>query len=482
MKQEMKIGHFIGGEWISAAGGSSIAVENPANCDVIAEVPAGGKADAEKALDAASAASRAWARTPAVERAAYLQKVAVLLRERLDSFATTIMAEQGKPLSQARGEVLGAAQQLEYHAQWARRIEGDAIASDNVGEHILILRVPYGVVVGLIPWNYPLSVTARKVAPALVAGNTIVVKPHEVTPLSAMRLAALFEEVGLPRGVLNVVTGIGTEVGEALVGSIKTNLITLTGSVRAGREVMRRAADHISQVSLELGGKAPFIVCEDADLDLAAERAVFARFRNCGQVCTSNERTYVHQSVFQPFTDKFLDRVRSLRVGDPQSDPDVGPKVSRPELEKVEAMVARAVEQGARVLAGGGRMTGAPFDRGHWFQPTVLTDLDPSMDIVRQEVFGPVASLLPFSDFDDALRQANDSDYGLSAYLFTRDYRNVMRAINELEFGEVYVNRVGPEAVNAYHTGYRLSGIGGDDGRYGFETYMRKKTIYLSAN
>lgn len=482
MATDMKIGHFIGGAWIAARPDRRIPVENPASGEVFAHVPAGDGDDAARALDAASEAVKSWSRTPPSERAGYLIKVAAMLRERVDDFAETIMAEQGKPLSQARGEVMGAALHLEYHAQWARRIEGDTLASDNAGEQILILRVPYGVVVGLIPWNYPLSLTARKAAPALVAGNTIVIKPHEITPLSALRLAALFEEVGLPRGVLNVVTGIGTDVGEALVGSAKTSLVTLTGSVRAGREVMRRAADHITQVSLELGGKAPLIVCEDADLDHAAERAVFARFRNCGQVCTSNERTYVQESVFEPFMEKFLARVRSLRIGDPRSDPDVGPKVSRAELEKVEAMVERAVEQGARILTGGERMRETPFDRGYWFQPTVITDLEPSMDIVRQEVFGPVASLMSFSDFDDALVQANDSDYGLSAYLFTRDYGRVMRAVNELEFGEVFVNRVGPEAVNAYHTGYRLSGIGGDDGRYGFETYMRKKTIYLSLN
>ncbi|MDX1422762.1 MAG: aldehyde dehydrogenase [Kiloniellales bacterium] len=480
MKVEMKLGHFIGGTWIAADPGRTLPVENPANGEIVAEVPAGRAADAEHALEAAAAAAAAWARTPPSERAAYLVKVAALLRGRVESLAETIMAEQGKPLTQARAEVQGAALQFEYHAQWARRIEGDAIASDNAGEHILILRVPYGVVVGLIPWNYPLSLTARKSAPALAAGNVIVVKPHEITPLSALRLAALFEEAGLPPGVFNVVTGVGSEVGEALVGSATTGLVTLTGSVRAGREVMRRAADHVTQVSLELGGKAPLIVCQDADLDYAAERAVFARFRNCGQVCTSNERTYVHESVLQAFTERFLARVRSLRTADPREDPDIGPKVSRPELEKVEAMVERAVAQGAQVLLGGRRMTAVPFDRGHWFEPTVLAGVRPGMEIARQEVFGPVASLVGFSDFDEALTRANDSDYGLSAYLFTHDYQRVMRAINELEFGEVYVNRVGPEAINGYHTGYRLSGIGGDDGRYGFETYMRKKTVYLS--
>lgn len=477
----MMFGHFIGGEWIAAKQGQTIPVDNPASGEVFAHVPAGGRDEAELALDAASSAAKAWRRLPPGERASYLVRVASLLRTRVDSFAETIMAEQGKPLTQARGEVNGAALQLEYHSQWASRIEGDTIASENAGEQILILRIPYGVVVGLIPWNYPLSLTARKVAPALVAGNTVVVKPHEITPLSALRLAGLFQEVGLPKGVLNVVTGIGREVGEALVGSAKTDLVTLTGSVRAGREVMRRAADHITQVSLELGGKAPLIVCEDADLEYAAERAVFSRFRNCGQVCTSNERTYVQDSVYDAFVANFVRKVESLRIGDPRSDPDVGPKVSRAELEKVERMLSRAVEQGAQVLTGGGRPKEPPVNGGYWFSPTVIANLDASMDIVREEVFGPIACILRFSDFNSALAQANDSDYGLSAYLFTSDYGKVMRAVNELEFGEVFVNRVGPEAVSAHHAGFRLSGIGGDDGRHGFEAYMRKKTVYLGA-
>jgi lactaldehyde dehydrogenase/glycolaldehyde dehydrogenase len=475
----VKLGHFIDGEWVHPAGARLMPIDDPTSGQVIAQVPAGGRPEADLALDAAGRAAKAWAQMPAVKRASYLLAVVRLLRERVDSFADTIMAEQGKPLTQARGEVLGAALQLEYHAQWAGRIEGDTLSSDNVGEQILILRVPYGVVVALVPWNYPLSLTARKVAPALMAGNTVVVKPHEITPLSALRLAALFEEAGLPKGVLNVVTGAGTEVGEALVGSAKTDLVTLTGSVRAGREVMRRAADHITQVSLELGGKAPFIVCEDADLEYAAERASFSRFRNCGQVCTSNERTYVQDSVYDAFMALFVPRVAALRIGDPRTDPDVGPKVSRAELEKVEAMVSRAVAQGGRILTGGRRPDVPPVKGGYWFLPTVLSDLTPSMDIVRQEVFGPIASVLRFSDFGDALAQANDSDYGLSAYLFTNDYRRVMRAVHELDFGEVFVNRVGPEAIYAYHSGYRRSGIGGDDGRYGFEAYLRKKTVYL---
>ena len=480
--EAIKWAHFIDGQWVESKSKNYIEVDDPATGEVFAHVPSGGDTEAEQALRAASKASPAWSRTPPIERANYLVAVAKMLRDRVDSFADTIMKEQGKPLTQARGEVLGTALQLEYHSQWARRIEGDTIVSDNAGENILIFKVPYGVVVGLIPWNYPLSLTARKVAPALMAGNTMVVKPHEITPLSALRLAGLFEEAGLPNGVLNVVTGTGVSLGEALVGSRLTNLITLTGSVRAGREVMRRASENITQVSLELGGKAPLIVCQDADIAYAAERAVFSRFRNCGQVCTSNERTYVHKDVYQEFLEQFVAKVRSLRLGIPQQDPDIGPKVSMAELEKVEALIWDARSQGATVALGGSRPLNPPTKGGFWLEPTVLTELSPDMNIVRNEVFGPVACVMPFSTFDEVLETANDSDYGLTAYLFTNNYRNAMRAIRDLEFGEIFINRVGPEAVSAYHTGYRRSGIGGDDGRYGFETYLRKKTVYLSPN
>jgi lactaldehyde dehydrogenase/glycolaldehyde dehydrogenase len=292
-------------------------------------------------------------------------------------------------------------------------------------------------------------------------------------------VARCFADAGLPAGVLNVVTGRGREVGEALVKHPDTQIVTLTGSVEVGQRVMLSAAEHLTMVSLELGGKAPFIVMDDADLDAAATDCVISRFRNAGQICTSNERTYVHAAVFETFARKVVEKTRALRIGDPMGDVDMGPKINRPELDKVERMVQQAIDLGARVLTGGQRPKGNGFDRGYWFEPTVLVDVKQTHPLVQEEVFGPVLPILPFENFDEALGMANDSDFGLSSYLYTNNYNHVMRAMTELDFGEVFVNRIGPEAVHGYHTGYRKSGIGGDDGQYGFETYLKKKTVYL---
>ncbi|NRB16661.1 MAG: aldehyde dehydrogenase [Rhodobacteraceae bacterium] len=479
MKVQTK--NFINGRWQSALNGDDMAVENPSDGTIITAVPASTQADADAALTAAQSAFPAWSKRPAPERAQILSRVAELLRERVKPIAAVISMEQGKPIGQASGEVLGAAHQLDYHAQWARRIEGETVISDNPGEHIMIARVAVGVVCALIPWNFPLSLICRKVGPALVAGNTVVVKPHEITPLCGLMLAALFEEAGTPAGVINFVTGNGLEVGQALVENPITQLVTLTGSVRAGRQVMQTAAQNITQVSLELGGKAPFIVCSDADLDKAVELAVFSRFRNCGQVCTSNERTLVHSSMYQEFSEKLAEKLKMLVVDTPDKDPDMGPKVSLPELEKVLSMVTQAQAEGAELVVGGLRSQADHLQQGHFMQPTLLTNVTPSMTIAKEEVFGPVISLIEYSDFDEAIAIANDSDYGLTAYLMTDSYSNVMKGINEISSGEIFVNRVGPEAVQGYHTGYRLSGIGGDDGKHGFEAFMKKKTIYLSA-
>lgn len=473
--------NFINGRWQSALSGAVMAVENPSDGTTITSVPASTKADADASIHSAQSAFSSWSTRPAPERAQFLTRVAELLRERVKPIATVLSSEQGKPIGQATAEVLGAAHQLDYHAQWARRIEGETVISDNPGEHIMIARVPVGVVCALIPWNFPLSLICRKVGPALIAGNTVVVKPHEITPLCGLMLAALFEEAGTPHGVINFVTGNGLEVGQALVENPVTQLVTLTGSVRAGRQVMQTAAQNITQVSLELGGKAPFIVCDDADLDKAVELAAFSRFRNCGQVCTSNERTLVHSSMYQEFAEKLIVKLESLVVDMPDKDPDMGPKVSLPELDKVLSMVEQAKSEGAEVLSGGHRMEADHLQSGHFMKPTLLVNVTRSMTIAKEEVFGPVISLIEYSDFDEAISIANESDYGLTAYLMTDSYSNVMKGINEISSGEIFVNRVGPEAVQGYHTGYRLSGIGGDDGKHGFEAFLKKKTIYLSA-
>jgi lactaldehyde dehydrogenase / glycolaldehyde dehydrogenase len=471
----------IGDEWRGASGGQTRPVLNPATGEAFAEVPEGTREDARAALEAAKAAQPAWEALTGVERAGYLKRVVELIREDSERLARLVVQEQGKPLVEARGEIGGTAGFFEYFTSFARAPMGEIVASDNQNEDIWIRNVPYGVVVGIIPWNYPAALFARKVAPALMAGNTVVIKPHEDTPLSAIELAKIVEAAGVPPGVVNVVTGAGREIGDALVRDPITQLVTVTGSVRAGREILAAAAENITVVSLELGGKAPFIVMDDADMDLAVRNAIHARFVNCGQVCTCNERTYVHRRVYDQFLERYVAIAGKLRLGNPmRTDIDLGPKVNQMELEKLERMVARAQEQGAEIVLGGGRPEGEEFQRGFWYAPTVLTNVRNDMDIMQQEIFGPISPVMPFDDFEEAIALANDTRYGLSAYLFTNDLKRMMRAVQAVRSGEVYINKIGPEQFQGFHTGYGLSGQGGDDGHHGFDHYFRKKTVYVN--
>ncbi len=472
---------LIGGEWCGASGGATRPVLNPANGEAFAEVPEGTRADARAALEAARHAQPAWAALSGVQRAAYLKRIAELIQADAERLARIVVREQGKPLVEARGEIGGTAGFFDYFTAFARAPMGEIIPSDNANEDIWIRNVPFGVVVGIIPWNYPAALFARKVAPALMAGNSVVIKPHEDTPLSALELAKICEAAGLPAGVLNVITGPGREVGDALVRDRITQLVTVTGSVRAGREILAAAAENITVVSLELGGKAPFIVMDDANLDLAVRNAIHARFVNCGQVCTCNERTYVHRRVYDQFLERYVDIAGKLRLGDPmRTDIDLGPKVNQIEVEKLDRIVARAREQGAEVVLGGQRPEGEQFQRGFWYAPTVLTNVRNDMDIMQQETFGPISPVMAFDDFEEAIALANDTQYGLSAYLFTNDLKRMMRAVQAIHSGEVYINKIGPEQFQGFHTGYGLSGQGGDDGHHGFDHYFRKKTVYVN--
>lgn len=469
---------YIGGSWVAASG--TTPVINPADESVVAEAPEGEVEHAGQALEAARAAQREWGRRSGPERGAVLRAVAAGIRSRKEELASLVVAEQGKTITEARGEIDGAAGFFDYFAGYERAQVGSMFAPDGRGEQLYIKSIPYGVVVGITPWNFPAAIFARKVAPAIMAGNAIVLKPSQETPLTALALARVAEECGAPAGVVNVVTGGGRTLGDALVRHEITDMVTVTGSVRAGREILAAAAEKIIPVSLELGGKAPFVVLEDADLDAAVESAVAARFWNCGQVCTCNERTYVHSSVYEEFVERFVEAASSLRMGDPtREDVQMGPKVSGAELEKIEGAVENAVREGASVALGGSRPEGEGFARGYWFEPTVLTGVTNDMDVVQEEVFGPVLPVQPFDDFEEALGLANDSKYGLTAYLFTSDLNRAMRAIDDIDFGEVYINKIGPEQIQGFHTGYRLSGLGGDDGQYGYERYLRRKTVYL---
>ncbi len=471
----------IGAEWPEASDGKRRPVLNPATGEAFAEVPEGTREDARAALEAAKAAQPAWEARSGVQRAEVLKRIVELIRADAERLARLVVQEQGKPLVEARGEIGGAAGFFEYFTTFARAQTGEIIASDNPNEDIWIRNVPYGVVVGIIPWNYPAALFARKVAPALMAGNAVVIKPHEDTPLSAIELAKLCEAAGVPPGVVNVVTGAGPVVGDALVRDPLTQLVTVTGSVRAGRQILEAAAQNITVVSLELGGKAPFIVMDDANVEAAARNAIHARFVNCGQVCTCNERTYVHRRVYERFLERYVSLAGELRLGNPmRTDIDIGPKVNQAELEKLERMVARAREQGAQVMLGGTRPEGDEFQRGFWYAPTVLTEVRNDMEIMQQEIFGPISPVMPFDDFEEAIALANDSPYGLTAYLFTSDFRRIMRAVQAVRFGEVYINKIGPEQFQGFHAGYGLSGMGGDDGHHGYDHYFRKKTVYVN--
>ncbi len=471
----------IGGQWRDATGGQTRPVLNPATGEAFAEVPEGTREDAHAALEAAANAQPAWAALAGVQRATYIKRIAALIREDADRLARLVVQEQGKPLFEAQGEIGGTAEFFDYFATFARAATGEIIASDSPDEDIWIRSVPYGVVVGIIPWNYPAALFARKVAPALMAGNTIVIKPHEDTPLSSLALAKIVEAAGIPAGVVNVVTGAGTVVGDALVRDDITQLVTVTGSVRAGRQILEAAARNITVVSLELGGKAPFIVMDDAEMDAAVRNAVTARFMNCGQVCTCNERTYVHRRVFDQFLERYVAMAGKLRMGDPmQLGTELGPKINQIELEKIEHMVGHAQEQGAQLVMGGKRPEGEQFQKGFWYEPTVLTHVRNDMDIMQQEVFGPITPIMPFDDFEEAIALANDTRYGLTAYLFTKDIQRMMRAVQAVRFGEIYINKIGPEQLQGFHTGYGLSGQGGDDGAHGFDHYLRKKTVYVN--
>jgi lactaldehyde dehydrogenase / glycolaldehyde dehydrogenase len=472
---------FINGQWRESVSGETAEVISPSSEVVVGTVQKGTEADALAVLKAAEAAQKHWRAVPARQRAEIMRNFAAQIRINKSRLAELLVQEQGKLLRVAEIEVEATASFIEYACDWARQIEGDILPSDNPDEQIWIQKVPRGVVVAITAWNFPLALAGRKIGPALVAGNTIVVKPTAETPLATLELGDLANKAGIPAGVLNIVTGPGRVMGNALVKSPITKMVTMTGSTPAGQSIFRAASENLTHVQLELGGKAPFIVFADANLDVAVDAAVHSRFDNCGQVCTCNERMYLHESIYDEFMDKFLGKVRRLKVGDPMlASTDIGPKVNRSELEHMEYLVAKSLEEGAKVATGGKRMTGEGFDKGFWFEPTVLVDVTQDMTIIHEEAFGPILPVVKFSSFDEVIGYANDCEFGLAAMVCTNDMKTIMRCNTELEFGEIYINRGHGEQHQGFHNGYKMSGSGGEDGKYGFEQYLEKKTFYVN--
>ncbi len=469
---------YIDGEWTDSEAGELLNVINPANEKVFATAPMGTREDAKKALDAAAHAQPKWEELAPIQRAAFLFKIAQLIRRDKERLARILTAEQGKPLYESGLEIEGSAQNFEYYAEYARRIEGDVLPSDFPGQSIMILRLPIGVVASITPWNFPSSTVARKLAPALITGNTVVTKPSSNTPLSTIEMMKLAEEAGIPKGVLNVVIGSGSEVGDELVTNNVSGLITMTGSTEAGRKIMERASNHVAKLILELGGKAPLIVWNDADIEWALKCAVWARFWNCGQTCVCSERMYVDEKVRERFIPAFTKLVESLRIGDPaHSATDLGPMVSKTARETTAGFVEKEKEEGGKILTGGSE----PKDlkSGFFYKPTIIDNVAQDSEIVQEEIFGPVVPIVEVDDFDTAIEYANDSKYGLASYVFTKDSNRVLKAMYKIKFGECYINQVGPEQLQGAHTGFRQTGLGAEGSKYGLECYTQLKTCYV---
>lgn len=460
------------------AGEALLEVRNPANGQLLGRVPESSQAQVDSAVAAARQAQKAWAARPAQERAGYLRAIANRIRANADRLARIITLEGGKVPTLAQVEVGFTADYLDYMAEWARRLEGEVLTSDRQAEHVFLMRKPVGVVAGILPWNFPFFLIARKMAPALITGNTIVVKPSEETPINCFEFARLVAETGLPAGVFNVVGGAGAQVGHGLSSHSGVDMVSFTGSVATGARIMAAAAPNITKLNLELGGKAPAIVLADADLDLAVNAIVASRVINTGQVCNCAERVYVERKVADRFIDQVAKAMAATRYGDPstQENLHMGPLINQAGLDKVAQMVRTAQAQGAQRVTGG---QVADLGSGFHYQPTVLAGCTADMEIMRKEIFGPVLPIQVVEDLDEAIALANDSEYGLTSSLYTRDLNAALKACREIDFGETYINRENFEAMQGFHAGARKSGIGGADGKHGLYEYTRTQVVYI---
>lgn len=456
----------------------TVDVFNPANGELLAKIPDSDEAMVGRAIEAAKRAQPVWEKIPAIERASFLRKMATKLRENRKDFAKIIWTEQGKTQQLSLTEVDFTADYFDYMAEWARRIEGEILTSDRPNENIFLFRKPIGVVAGILPWNFPIFLIARKVGPALVTGNTIVIKPSEETPIGAFEFARLVDEIGLPKGVFNLVGGRGQSTGEALANNPDVGLVTFTGSVATGSRIMQAAGQNLTRVNLELGGKAPAIVLADADLDLTAKALHASRMINTGQACNCAERVYVESSVHDELVDRLQKLFANTRYGDPslRDDLDMGPLINRAAVDRADALVKQAKSGGATIVTGG---KPADIEGGFHFEPTLITGVQASMDVMRKEAFAPVLPIQTVGSLEEAIDLANDSEYGLTSSIFTQNLNSAMRAARDLRFGETYINREHFEAMQGFHAGRRKSGIGGADGKHGLYEFTETHVVYL---
>jgi succinate-semialdehyde dehydrogenase/glutarate-semialdehyde dehydrogenase len=467
---------YIAGEWVAADSGRTIDVTDPATGAVIGTVPNMGVAETRRAIEAAYAAQPAWAARTAKDRAKILRNWFDLMLANQEDLARLLTAEQGKPLTEARTEIAYAASFIEWFAEEGKRIYGETIPPHGTDKRIIVLKQPIGVCAAITPWNFPSAMITRKVGPALAAGCSMVLKPATATPYSAFALAELAERAGVPKGIFSVLTGSAREIGGELTGSKLVRKVTFTGSTEIGKVLMKQAADTVKKCSMELGGNAPFIVFDDADLDLAVKGALASKYRNAGQTCVCANRLLVQESVYDAFAGKLADAVAAMKVGNGFEDGvSIGPLIDMAAVEKVEEHIADAVAKGASVMLGGKRHALG----GTFFEPTVLTGVTPAMKVMGEETFGPVAPLFTFKDEAEAIRLANDTEFGLASYFYSRDVGRIFRVAEALEYGIVGINEGIISTEVAPFGGIKESGLGREGSKYGIEDFLEVKYLCL---
>lgn len=467
---------FIDGQWLEAEQNKSFAVINPATGETIAHVPSVSEQQVVKAVEAADQALQSWKQTTAKERSILLKKWYQLMIEHQEDLAIILSTEQGKPMTESRGEILYGASFIEWFAEEAKRTYGDVIPHDKQGRRLLVVRQPVGVVVAITPWNFPNAMITRKVGPALAAGCTVVIKPASETPLSALALVALAEEAGIPKGVINVVTGSSREIGGILTQHPLVRKVSFTGSTAIGKLLMQQCSSTMKKISMELGGNAPFIVFEDADLDKAVEGAIASKFRNSGQTCVCTNRILVQNSIYDTFVEKLAAAVAKLKVA-PAFEPgaEQGPLINEKAVEKVQQHIDDATSKGAKVIYGGQRhQLGQTF-----FEPTVLTDVTPDMQVAQDETFGPLAPVFRFTEEAEAIRMANDTEFGLASYIYTQNLSRAWRVSEALEYGMVGINEGLISTEVAPFGGIKESGCGREGSKYGIEDYQELKYLCM---
>ena len=465
--------NFVNNQFVNSTTNNPIAVFNPENELQIAQVPSSTVDEVLNAVTMATQAQKKWRKLTSIERGSYLQKLADMLIERAPEIGSILALESGKSLIDATNEAIYAADITRYHAEWARRIEGEIIPSDTPDENLFLHREAIGVVACLIPFNYPVYTLLRKIAPALITGNTVVVRPSNNTPCSAFAIARAIADSGLPEGVVNILT-MDHVTAEVMCTHPKVGMITLTGSVGAGRKVLEYSQVNIAKASLELGGKTPAIVEPDADLETAAREIVASKVSNCGQLCTAVERVYVHESIKDKFTQLLKLEMEKIEFGPRSNSPDfMGPLVNENARLHIHQMVERAVDDGAKLVLGGV----IPEGKGHFYPPTMLINCRQDMEIIQEEIFGPVLPVLSYSTLEQAIELANDHQFGLASLIYTENYRNAMQAANNIEAGEVYINRTPGDPYQGYHSGWKRSGLGGDDGKHGMLDYTQTRLV-----